>query len=137
MVLAGYYHLVEKSDDPNDICPENPDFGLDPAEAVQCTPSPTTANRSVAFYLITEGKESLNDIPFLIKLDIFIFVDSKHTDLPNSCYYTTQVALQSYIEKAIELVKDEFGIIIEANYLNDGCSSSESLNTAIQRYFFV
>ena len=75
--------------------------------------------------------------PFWLNLTFSFFADSKHTDLPNSCYYTTQVALQSHIEKAIKLVKDEFGIIIEANYLNDGCSSSESLNTAIQRYFFV
>ena len=66
----------------------------------------------------------------------FSFFDSEFADLPNSCYYTTQVALESQIEKAIKLVKDEFGIIIEADYLNDGCSSSESLNTAIQRYFF-
>ena len=140
MILAGYYHLIEKSDDSNDICPENPDFGLDPAEAVQCTPSPTTdspLSRSVAFYLITEGKESINVVLFLIKLDILnFFFDSDFADLPNSCYYTTQVALESQIEKAIKLVKDEFGIIIEADYLNDGCSSSESLNTAIQRYFF-
>ena len=75
MILAGYYHLIEKSSNngSNDICPENPDFGLDPAEAVQCTPSPTTdspLSRSVAFYLITEGKESISVVLFLIKLDI-------------------------------------------------------------------
>lgn len=57
-------------------------------------------------------------------------------ELPNSCYYTTRFALESQINEAIGLVKEEFDITIKPTYLNDGCSSSESLNTAIQRYLF-
>ena len=106
--LAAYYHIIERADD--NVCPEDPDFSTDNAEIIPCPwTNSTQKSRSVAFYLITE-------------------------ELPNSCYYTTETAVRSQIELAIETVKEKFDLTINPLYLNDGCSPSESLNTAIQRY---
>lgn len=106
--LAAYYHIIERADDLT--CPEDPNFSTDNAEIIPCPwTNSTKKDRSVAFYLITEK-------------------------LPNSCYYTTEEAIRSQIELAIRTVKEKFGLTINPLYLNDGCSPSESLNTAIQRY---